>query len=295
MIQNDVANPFLVGIQGPPSAERQVEIEGRPFFKVLPATGVAMNSYEWPLPRQFGKFIRPGGWTHEVEHPEIYRRGYHLCSTPRDWYNTPRSQVYLAEWWRATEPELGKVAVSRARLLRPLTNEELLHHGIYRLGRYQVQEGSITIDGDTPDDVHVVALIGTTSVHILSGSGVFYNTQVRINGPTNSYAVGCTVVVGEQAEGKLTCSRCIVTSQSTRLHIAADRCIVECDPYSPVRVGDLTICSSLTPQKPLRRVNLVGGISQSGTDVSLSSNLRLETKPPRRFTIDRSHIPTILG
>lgn len=106
------------------------------------------GTHRWSLPSRGPDGIwAPGEWTptilptmtangHTKSGPP---QGWHLTRDPAQWWDTEDgAAAYLAEWDGEHATHGDKIAVSRCRLLRELTHDELATLGIYLSGNHPV-------------------------------------------------------------------------------------------------------------------------------------------------------------
>jgi hypothetical protein len=147
-----------------------------------------------PTPNGDGTYT-PGDW-HEVDGtPKLCRVGLHLTERPVAWWKAG-GMAYLAEYDGATDgpdpaqdDDPTKFAVQRARLLRPLTCEELESHGIYLTGQHsEITDGRVILGGsaqvESVKDAYVVCMYGSSHIGRLKGSS-------RVDRMDGSSSVGC--------------------------------------------------------------------------------------------------------
>ena len=113
--------------------------EKKKLYKVL-VGGASCHGGDlrWSLPKREGETWMPGEW-HEVEGDlERCSNGLHLTSDPARWWK-PNCEIFLveAEDFDGDEDEDAKVVARRVRLLRQLSDEELIDLRIFRSGQHQ--------------------------------------------------------------------------------------------------------------------------------------------------------------
>ncbi len=119
----------------------------QPLYKVLRDGQSIHGDLTWSLPTQQpdGTWV-PGDW-HEVSgRIVVCSRGLHLTTDPQRWMQSGAT-VYLAEGAGASDAEGDKIAFARARLLRPLTDDELAALRIFVSGAHQVSDGAAWASG----------------------------------------------------------------------------------------------------------------------------------------------------
>lgn len=191
------------------------------------------GTHRWSLPsRGTDGAWTPGEWTPTVPptmaeegHHTVPPQGWHLTREPAQWWDTEDGTVaYLAEWNGSAVQCDDKIAVSRCRLLRELTHEELATFGVYLSGHhteidraspatdmtYRGCETRTWVGGDAVVDI---ARIGC-GVLCISGRAVvrdlfaFAQSALRIldTEPKNvrshvrTYFGTCVYLIGPQAE-----------------------------------------------------------------------------------------------
>jgi len=165
------------------------------------------GDYQWSLPVDRGDGTwEPGAWTPEVK-PKLCSRGWHLTTQPACWWGADDSVVaYLAEYdgrVDGPDPESGddttKIAVTRCRLLRPLTHAELAAHGVYLSGVHEAITGGINyVRGGTINDVRggTINDVSGGTINYVSGGTINYVSGGTINyvsGGTINYVSGGTI------------------------------------------------------------------------------------------------------
>ena len=132
------------------------------------------GAHDWSLPTQEtdGSWT-PGGWTPNRT-PRLCSTGWHLTNDPGRWWGDGVNVVaYLVEYEGRVDGPSGetcedptKFAVERCRLLRPLTHDELITHGIYLTGEHEEISGRAILGGDA----HVKRLTGTARIDRMDGT-----------------------------------------------------------------------------------------------------------------------------
>jgi hypothetical protein len=142
------------------------------------------GSHRWSLPTQGNNGAwTPGDWTPDRE-PVLCETGYHLTEDPMCWWGVGEGIVaYLAEYDGPTdgpdteaEDDPTKFAVTRARLLRPLSTAELEAKGIYLSGEHgTIDKGRLILGGTArfavvDGSARVGRMYGSASVVRMDGS-----------------------------------------------------------------------------------------------------------------------------
>jgi hypothetical protein len=133
----------------------------------------------WPLPTQNGDKWNPGEWMEipAEQQIKICSVGLHLTNAPIKWF-AHGATAYHAE--HETEGMVSddedKIAVRRARLIQPCTEEELNEFNIYTVGTHQVGKGDAFAFGNS-----TVRASGNSTVRASGNSTVraFGNSTVR--------------------------------------------------------------------------------------------------------------------
>ena len=99
---------------------------------------------DWPLPTPAG----PGEWLEHVGRLLPCHSGYHLTRLPAVWYTGSGLDVYEAEY--AGEHDAcddDKIVCRKVRLIKKLTEEELVAVRVYLSGSHAAKEGKVAASG----------------------------------------------------------------------------------------------------------------------------------------------------
>jgi len=99
---------------------------------------------DWPLPTPAG----PGEWLEHVGRLLPCHSGYHLTRLPAVWYTASGLDVYEAEY--AGEHDAcddDKIVCRKVRLIKKLTEEELVAVRVYLSGSHAAKEGKVAASG----------------------------------------------------------------------------------------------------------------------------------------------------
>lgn len=251
-----------------PARWYKVLIDGKSF--------IHPTNYAWSLPvlveGSRAKFI-PGDW-HQVEGEiEVCHYGLHLTSEPAQWV-AMGATVYLAEFddpeallieYAVARHREDKIAVRKARLIRPLTEEELPDVQIFLTGKGEVSSGHSYVAGEAlvkASGDSCVKAVEKAKIYACDNAQVkardytevdawgdvrvdaFGNTRVTAGGRANINAfAGATV----KANGYATVSGGefveIHASGQTRIS-AWDNAVVRADGYATVYVSGRAILTA---------------------------------------------------
>lgn len=159
----------------------------------------------WDLPKQVGGQWVPGAWMPSVE-PDLGVSGYHLTDDPVRWWGVVHrdvdQRVYLVQTRGKSEAGIAgaslDVAVESARLLRPLTDEELADLNVIHSGTHG-REAPMGLAVVTGGVLHCVD-VGTVRIynhgeidlkgHISGCVNLFQHSRAAIRGSGVVYAMG---------------------------------------------------------------------------------------------------------
>ena len=125
-------------------------IDGRKLYKVLSPEGTSQNggTLKWSLPSG----DQPGDW-HETSRALMCHEGLHLTVEPLAWHKE-RCRVFEVEALELATDHAGavlreedKVVARRVRLLRELSDDELVSINIFRTGKHDLREGRGVAEG----------------------------------------------------------------------------------------------------------------------------------------------------
>ena len=107
------------------------------YYKVL-LDGKSFHGgdFEWSLPEN-GK---PGKWHSVKGDLKMCERGFHLTDNPQKWWDRT-AKCYEVEYKDALAPQDDKICVRKVRLVRELTEDDLVRLQIFYSGTHKVTSG----------------------------------------------------------------------------------------------------------------------------------------------------------
>ena len=107
------------------------------YYKVL-LDGKSFHGggFEWSMPKN-GK---PGKWHSVKGDLKMCERGFHLTDNPQNWWDR-NAKCYEVEYKDALEPKDDKICVRKVRLVRELTEDDLVRLQIFYSGTHKVTSG----------------------------------------------------------------------------------------------------------------------------------------------------------
>ena len=108
------------------------------YYKVL-LDGKSFHGgdFEWSLPEN-GK---PGKWHSVKGDLKMCERGFHLTDNPPKWWDRT-AKCYEVEYKDALAPQDDKICVRKVRLVRELTEDDLVRLQIFYSGTHKVTSGN---------------------------------------------------------------------------------------------------------------------------------------------------------
>jgi hypothetical protein len=190
-------------------------IPDRQFYKVLEyGKSCHGGNFTWSLPGTDGA---PGAW-HELDGKTelaLCSVGFHLTDCPPKWMqNSPQKKsVYIVEFSGALDlydASDSKIVVSRCRLVRLASEDELIAVGVFSSGAHELKAGLAIADGSstvTAYDNSTVRAYGSSTVTAYDNSTVraagsstvtaYDNSTVRAAGSSTVTAYGSSTVTAD--------------------------------------------------------------------------------------------------
>jgi len=143
---------------------------------------------DWPLPTPAG----PGEWLEHVGRLSPCHSGYHLTRLPAVWYTGSGLDVYEAEY--AGEHDASdddKIVCRKVRLIKKLTEEELVAVRVYLSGSHAAKEGKVAASGSA-----TVEASGSATVEAYGSATVraYDSATVAASGSATVEAYGSATV-----------------------------------------------------------------------------------------------------